>query len=267
MSALGPQAVESSSILESALHSFLSTAPEGVVRCRRSMQSPGKGSPAGHVAQSSPEKKAPRLQREEEAAAPGNQEDAEKTLALPLEVPPPQDTPATPHTPRPRTRDYFFANNGDVGSPWTILSPLTCSQGHAAQRPRQTHKHRIASLSGVDDLDDGVWESGAGRRVRQASPFVPEGQRAPVLRSVSVDEARQSPGAGFRLGDLFHRKVSQRSYSSGSRTGNVSEEDEAASMTGNPADGTFGFISFFRRIGGRSKTGDVGDVSVRGSST
>lgn len=180
------------------MHSFLSTAPEGLARCRKNNLPTIEGSPSEHstpsvekndatprTRQERPEKKQPKLQKEDEQTAElGNREEAEKMREMTRKVLRYQssrssldgdrvsgtprrserapDTPATPSTPRPRTRDFFFANNGDVGSPWTILSPLTCSQRNPLQQNRQAHRHRLSSTTGGDDLDDGVWESDKG---------------------------------------------------------------------------------------------------------
>lgn len=196
-----------------------------------------------------------------------------------------QDPPATPSTPRPRTRDFFFAHNGDVGSPWTILSPFTYSQRNPLQRKRQAHQHRLTSSVGDDD--DGVWETEEGNHFTNSSKQDPPSEcplrlpecpshravlKGPILRSVSVDETRQSPASHFRLGDLFQRSVSQRSYSSGSRTENMREK--VCSLVGSkvevPVEGQVnasGFISFFRRIGGRTKPSTVEEPNFQGSNT
>lgn len=305
VSVQGPEPAGTTSGLESALHSFLSTVPDSLVRCRKNMKSPIQEAVSGAapcISQGSPEKTPPQLQREDEQVALENQEEAEKMHEItekvlryqssqsslddkvsgtPRRSERTQDTPATPHTPRPKSRDYFFANNGSVGSPWTILSPFTCSQIHTPRRNRLTHQHRFSSLSGGDDLDDGVWKRGEGDYVpnpsnRDSETSPSDGsaavlecpsQRAtlkfPNLRSVSMDETRRSPAPGFRLGDLFQKSTSQRSYSSGTKTENMREEgarSSAANKAGDPAEGqvsSFGFVSFFRRIGGRSKTGEV----------
>lgn len=196
-----------------------------------------------------------------------------------------QDTLATPKTPRPRTRDYFFASNGDVSSPWTILSPFTCTQKTSPQRNRPAHQRRLSSTYGGDNLDDGVWKSDEGndapKSVSEMSPsrgsgFLPEcpNQRGlsqgTTYRSHSVDEAVQSPPSGFQLGDLLQKHSSQRSFSSGSRTESVTKEETGISKAGNNAEGqvsTSGFISFFRRIGGRSKPSDLEEQNFKGSST
>ncbi|XP_070774203.1 FH2 domain containing 3 [Enoplosus armatus] len=310
----GPEPDRDSSSLESALHSFLSTVPEGLARCRKNMLPPIEGSPSEtlpsaeeteappRIRQETPEKKQPKLQKEGKQLE--NKGEAEKMREITRKVLRYQNskssldgdrvsgTPATPSTPRPRTRDYFFANNGDVGSPWTILSPFTCSQRNPAQRNRKAHQRRLSSMSGGDDLDDGVWESDKGNyppnssnRESLTSPSggsasLPEcpSQRAvsqgPLLRSVSMDETRRSPGSLFRLGDLFQRSISQRSYSSGSRTENMRGGAGVSSLLGSKVENhvegqvsTSGFISFFRRIGGRSKPGDVEELNFKGSNT
>uniref|UniRef100_A0A8C4HS73 FH2 domain containing 3 n=1 Tax=Dicentrarchus labrax TaxID=13489 RepID=A0A8C4HS73_DICLA len=306
VSCQGPEPNQDSSSLESALHSFLSTVPEGLARCRKNLLPPIEGSPSEPTPRSrqeKPGKKQPKLQKEDEQM--GNEEEAQKMREITRKVlryqsskssldgdrvsgtPRRSETPATPSTPRPRTRDFFFANNGDVGSPWTILSPLTCSQRNRPQPNRQALQRRLSSRFGGDDLDDGVWESGKGNPLPNSSnrecPTSPSGisaslpecpsQRAvscgPILRSVSMDETRQSPSSLFRLGDLFQRSISQRSYSSGSRTENMRGKGAVLSSKGeNPVEGnSSGFISFFRRIGGRSKPGDVEEQNFKGSNT
>lgn len=315
------------SCLESALHNFLSTAPEGVTRCRKNILPTMEGSPGMRrsqtfppvekteatppTGQQTPEKKQPKLQEEDEKMAePVNKEEAEKMRQITVKVlhyqnskssldgdrvsgsPCPsersQDAPSTPSTPRPRTRDFFFANNGDVGSPWTILSPFTCSQMNTSYRNR--HQRRPSAPAG-NDLDDGVWEIDKGNNLPNSSSHdnptspsegavsLPEcpSQRAvshgPILRSVSMDESTRSPAPGFRLGDLFQRGMSQRSYSSGSRTETMREGAGICSLPdrkgGNHAGqvSTSGFISFFRRIGGRNKPGDVEEHNFKGSNT
>uniref|UniRef100_A0A3Q3JWA6 FH2 domain-containing protein n=1 Tax=Monopterus albus TaxID=43700 RepID=A0A3Q3JWA6_MONAL len=275
--------------LNSALHSFLSTAPEGLARCRRNMMPPIEGSPSDHSSQTvpseeiseatreRPEKKQPKLQKEDEQLAGlENKEEAEKMREVtrkvlryqrskgqldgdrvsgtPCRSERVQHSPATPSTPQPRTRDFFFANNGEFGSPWTILSPFVCPRRNTPQRNRQAHQQRLFSTPGLEDLDDGVWESDDGSSLlngairdsqisHSGSASLPECHsrrpvsQGPVLRSVSMDETSRSPASGFRLGNLFQR-----------RTG----------VYPNHIDGqvsTSGFISFFRRIGGRNTVG------------
>ncbi|XP_077361063.1 FH2 domain-containing protein 1-like [Festucalex cinctus] len=196
--------------LESALHSFLSAAPEGASagRSRRKSHSPAPPEPPvgdNETLQHSPEKKHAKVE----------EDDVKKS-------------PSTPRTPRPRTRDVFFANNGDVGSPWTILSPLTCSRQRRSRR-------RILSDADEPDDDDDVWESACG---------------SSRGRSASMDSTCRAPRlpAAFRLGTLFQRTAAQRSYSSG--TAGV------RNRAGSPA-GNFGLISFFRRFGGKRETEEV----------
>lgn len=328
----GSEPDQESSGLESALHSFLSTVPGGLTRCKKNILPSIKGSPSEHSSRTAPsvektdamprtrrakpEKKQPKLQKEDERIAElESKEEAEKIREMtrkvlryqnskssldgdrvsgtPRRSERAQDTPATPSTPRPRTRDFFFANNGDVGSPWTILSPLTCPGRKPVQRYKQAHQLRLSSMSGGDDLDEGVWESDKGNYPPKSSsrdsvtsscggsaslPECPSQRnvsQGPILRSVSMDETRRSPTALFRLGDLFQRSISQRSYSSGSMTDNMSEEGVGVcSLRGRKAENhiegqvnTSGFISFFRRIGGKSKPGDVDEQNFKGSNT
>ncbi|XP_061660365.1 FH2 domain-containing protein 1-like isoform X2 [Syngnathoides biaculeatus] len=190
----GPATPVPESGLESALHRLLSAAPEGpsAGRSRKNTQPLTPGPPV-----ESPEKK--QAKREEV-----------------------REGPSTPCTPRPRTRDVFSDYNGDGGSPWTVLSPLTCSRRRRPQR---------GGASDANDPDDGVWESAF---------------RGPRGRSASVDSTRQTPlpatAAASRLRTLFQRAAPQRSYSSGSGTDTVR----------NPA-ASFHFISFFRRFGGKKE--------------
>ncbi|XP_029304279.1 FH2 domain containing 3 [Cottoperca gobio] len=316
--------------LESALHSFLSSTSEGVVRCRKNLLSRIEGSPDEHSSPTVPskeiteatprtkqdrhEKKQPKLQKEDgKLAELENIVKAEKMREITRKVlcyqnskssldghrdsdtPRPservQDTPATPSTPQPRTRDFFFSNTEDVGSPWTILSPFTCSQRNASHRNRRAHQRRLSSSLGGDDFENEVWETDKGNYLPTSSDLdslssLPGGfaslpdcpsQRAvsqgPIIRSVSMDESRRSPASGFRLGDLFLRSMAQRSYSSGSRTESMREGGARVySLLGRKAEdrveghgSTSGFISFFRRIGGKSKPDDVEDF--QGSNT
>lgn len=323
-----PEPEQSTSSLESALHSFLSNVPEGLTRSRKNMLPTIEGSPSecnpsvrkteltSCTKQERTEKKQSKLQREDEqVAALENKEEAEKMRVItrkvlryqnsqssldgdkvsgtPRQSERAQETPATPHTPRPRTRDFFFANNGDVGSPWTILSPFSCSQRNAPQRNRLTNQNRLSSMSSADDLDGGIWESedchclptssnlNSLTSPSSGSVSLPENpnQRAlsqgPLLRSVSMDETRRSPASAFQLGDFFQRSLSQRSYSSGSRTESMREEEDGMCLmlenkARNHIEGqvsTSRFISFFRRIGGRSKPGDVEEQSFKGSNS
>ncbi|KAK5887602.1 hypothetical protein CesoFtcFv8_016193 [Champsocephalus esox] len=151
-----------------------------------------------------------------------------------------QDTPdtpstlstlSTPSTPQPRSRDFFFSNNDDSGSPWTILSPFTNSQRNARHR----HLRRLSSTPSGKDVDE-VWEMDKGSFLATSSEpdtltSPPEGpaslpecpslravSQAPIHRSVSMDGTTRSPASGFQLGEFILRSISPRSYSSGSRT-------------------------------------------------
>ncbi|XP_061902107.1 FH2 domain-containing protein 1-like isoform X1 [Entelurus aequoreus] len=237
--------------LESVLRSFLANDLDGVSRCRKTLELAVR-----HPSGDKPEPASPESPEKEH-------QDAEKVSEEGRHGEGAMDSPATPRTPRPRTRDYFFAKNGDVGSPWTILSPLTCSQ-------RRAQQHRTS----VSDEDDDVWESG-GDPPNPNPPSLSEYPRdralskSPYLRSASVDETRLSPAPAFRLGSFF-----QRSYSSGSRTESAMMDRArallVAAKTGDHANGpanSLGFISFFRRFGGRSKTGDVEDHVLKDDDT
>lgn len=312
------------SSLESVLHSFLSSVPEGLARCRKTRLPTVEGSPSELSSktvartgatpctrQERPEKKQPKLQEEDEQLEnegeaekmreitrkvlrfqnSKNSLDGDRVSGTPHRSDRAQDAPATPSTPRPRTRDFFFAHNGDMGSPWTILSPFTCSQRNPLQRNMQAQQRRLSPTSGGDDLDEGVWESKEGSYLPNSSDrnslTSPSGgslslsecpsQRAvskgPILRSVSMDETRQSAGSRFRLGDLFQRSISQRSYSSGSRTEDMREKG-VCPVVGSKAENhveeqvsASGFISFFKRIGGRTKPNSVEEHNFKGSNT
>ncbi|KAM3601673.1 uncharacterized protein V6R79_016568 [Siganus canaliculatus] len=321
-----PERDQEASGLESALHSFLSSVPGGLSRCRKNMLSTVQGSPSERSVASSqktevtpctgqerPGKKHPKLQKDDNQ--PENKGEAEKMREITRKVLRYQNsrssldgdrvsatprrserapgTPATPGTPRPRTRDFFFAQNGGVGSPWTILSPFTCSQQSPLERNAQTPQIRLSSPSSGEDLDDGVWESDEVNHFlissntesltppSVGSTSLPEcpSQRAvsqgPIHRSVSVDESRRFPAARFRLGDLFQRSISQRSYSSGSRTESLREKDprvcsghsRKAEIHMDGQANSSGFRSFFRRIGGKSKPGNLEDQDFRGSNS
>ncbi|TMS13873.1 FH2 domain-containing protein 1 [Larimichthys crocea] len=327
MSCPGPGPDQESSSLESTLHSFLSTVPKRLTRCRRNLLPPIEGSisecsfqtvPSVEKSalkpctrQKTPEKKQSKLQREEMQSKEAEKlcEKTRKVLhyqnsrgslegdrvsGSPRRSESTQDTPATPSTPQPRTRDFFFANNGDVGSPWTILSPFTCSQRNQPKRNKKLLQRARSSPSGQNDLDDGVWESDKSALLPSSpnqdnvtspshgSVSLPEcpSQRAmsqgPILRSASMDETRKSPASPrSRLGGLFQRSASRRAFSSGTVTESMREERTGACSVldrklENHAEGqvsTFGLISFFRRIGGRSKPGDVEEQIYRESNT
>uniref|UniRef100_A0A3B4H9Y4 FH2 domain-containing protein 1-like n=1 Tax=Pundamilia nyererei TaxID=303518 RepID=A0A3B4H9Y4_9CICH len=275
--ASGPNGESSS--LESALHNFLSTVPEGLARCRKNALPPIEGSPSEcssrtdssvETSEQSPRsnqdghKKPFQAQKEDKDMTKLENKEAEKMEKISLNVLSYQkntkNTLATPKTPRPRTRDYFFASNGDVSSPWTILSPFTYTQKTSPQRNRPAHQRRLSSTYGGDNLDDGVWKSD-------------EGNDAPK----SVSETSPSRGSGFLPECPNRRGLSQGttyrshsvdeavSFSSGSRTESVTKEVTGISKAGNNAEGqvsTSGFISFFRRIGGRSKPSTVGRRST-----
>lgn len=311
-----PERNQDDSSLESVLHDFLTTAPKGAFRCRKNTLPAVKASsavcsfktipPVGKTdtppcsGQDLPETKQPKLQKEEEPLL-GSKEEAEKMREItrkvlhyqnscdgdkvngtPQQVGKTKETAASPRTPLPRSRDYFFANN--PGSPWTILSPLTCSPEDSSPRNRRAHHLRRPLSLGGDDLDDGVWESNPSSQDTAtssscASSSLPEcpskraASRAPILRSVSVDEARRSPATLSRLGELFHRNTSQRSQSSGSRTEvmkEAGEKDRLLLSRKIHVEGqvsSSGFRSFFRRIGGRNKLEGVDQQHFKGQYT
>lgn len=273
-----PDSAQTDLSLESALHSFLSAAPDGVTRYRKSAQPPAEMNKSGCASsEAASERKScssPPEHQNQEVTSPEGQ--VTKTgLCYPscpdgkvaedrgLDSPVPLHTP---HTPRPQTRDYFFAHNGDAGSPWTIVSPLICSTRPPNCRPR--HQRRLSSMDAGDDLE-GVWQTDedAGSpscgldlpvapsegASAESGPNAP-GAKGLSSRSASVDETKSVP-SGFRLGDLFNKSLSQRSYSTGSKSEYPKER-----RRGEAPDNAFGIISFFKRFGGRSKTVDADDT-------
>uniref|UniRef100_A0A1A8CB12 FH2 domain-containing protein n=2 Tax=Nothobranchius kadleci TaxID=1051664 RepID=A0A1A8CB12_NOTKA len=294
---------EEPACLESALHSLLVKVPDGLSRSRRNLALPRKGALSSSssqkaegktscMSQESPEKKQPKLLEQDQE----NLKEAEKMREItrkvlkyqnskgvrdddavkgsPRRSETKQDRPATPNTPPSITRDYVFNNNGKLGSPWTILSPLT-------SRKRQTR--RSSSSSSENDLDDRIWDSddekdssldtcsgNSSSSQSGGTVSLPEYFRrkalsqARLLRSASVNETSRSPATGFRLGYLFQRSTSQSSYSPGS--GNTTmREDGSYSRTGSRGEG--GFTSFLKRIGGRNKLDDLEEQNFRGSNT
>ncbi|XP_020505763.2 FH2 domain containing 3 [Labrus bergylta] len=313
-----PDPKNDDSSLESVLQSFLTTVPEGLSRCRKKEMLPSiEGSPSAGSSktvspvkktqalpssgQERPEKKHPKLQGEGEQLLDNKDEaekireitrkvlryqnsfDGDRVQGTPRQSERPKDTNTSPRTPQSRVRHYCFANNPT--SPWTILSPLTSSQGNPTSRNRQAQHRTRPSSSGGDDKDDGVWESNSSNRGTQTSPSggsasLPEcpnkraASRGPIIRSVSVDETKRSPASLIRLGELFQRSSSQRSHSSGSRTEVLKEAGGDCLLLGSKTDSheegqvsTSGIRSFFRRIGGRSKPGDVDEQHLKGSYT
>lgn len=277
-----------SSNLESALHSFLSTVPRGVSRCRRSRLARVEGSPSALVSETAEPRQERPEKNEAEWQSGGEQLEAkeeveEKTPEVTHKVLCQQssessltdrdvvlatpDMPATPDTPQPRTRNYFFAQNGDFGSPWTILSPLTCSE--RTSRQRDELKTRRSSSTGRDDTDEGVWESDSDSRVPGQTPLSAHlpGRPAKIsvsrlldFRSISVDGCRPSPTSRFRLGQWFQRGAPRRSFS-------LTEKGICPGEGTNHLEGASGLISFFRRIGGRTKTSSIKEQNFRGSRT
>lgn len=274
-----PKTEPDSSSLESVLHSFLSTAPRGVSRCRRTRLARVEGSPLAFVSdtaeprQEKPEKTEAELQPEAQEEVVKTPEVTHKVLCqqssladqdVVLATP---DMPATPVTPQPRSRNYFFAQNGDLGSPWTILSPLTCSEGPYFHRDRK--KNRRSSSSGRIDTDEGVWERDPDHRVPGQTPLSVHQSGRPTkisvsrlldFRSISVDGYRPSPTSRFRLGHWFQRGALRRSFS-------FTEKRDCPGESANHLERTSGLISFFRRIGGRTKTSGYKEQNFRGSRT
>uniref|UniRef100_A0A3Q2ZR36 FH2 domain containing 3 n=2 Tax=Kryptolebias marmoratus TaxID=37003 RepID=A0A3Q2ZR36_KRYMA len=300
----GPEPNDDPSCLESALHNLLSKAPDSLVRSKKNLQPSAEGSLSEYdsdkavattpcTSRGSPEKKHPKLREEDEQMEKMESKEVEKMRKITWKVLQyqngknfrggdsvssspcsEQENSRTPST--PRSRDYFFSSDGKLGSPWTILSPVAHSR-----KNRQPGSCRTSSTSSEEYAYDGVWETDENSSLFNAcsrespspsagSASLPEclRQRAlsqhPLLRSASVDETSQSPAAGFHLGCLFQRSESQRSNSSSSRTASMKEEGTRGGMGGR-ADGRF--LSFFKRIGGRSKQGDLEEHSFRGSDT
>lgn len=274
------------SSLESTLHTFLSSS-EGLAGWRKSRLAPVYGSTSelttkpAERAELPPhfrdraEKKERNLQKEKQLE---NDRTAEKTTLRgdPEDSPRRSDragnAPATPKTPRPPARDYY---SGDLGSPWTILSPL--NSVHREIRLRKWSRSRLPLEWSGDDLDDGVWENDEGSRPSGSSkrdgstppsgdplPGSPGlGSRLkPPVRSASAEETGHSATSRVSLGDLFQRSMS---YSHGPRSETLRAKG-VSSATKSEVDvgqvSSSGLISFFRRIGGKTKPvgGDEANV-------
>lgn len=256
--------------LESTLHSFLSTAPEGLTRARRSRLAPVHGSPsdcktkaAGRTdpaacSKGRAEKKRTKQPEDERKAGTWTKDDPEGS---PRGSGGARTSPATPRTPRPTTRDYYFGHGGELGSPWTILSPVTSAHREA----RKGSQSRLSSTSRGDDLDDGVWAGDeaphppgpctrTAPRPPREDPLLggPGPRLKPAVRSASVDEGSQSLTSRFSLGELFQRGAGQRSYSHGSRTETPRTKGARSELEAGKASSS-GLISFFRRMGGKTK--------------
>lgn len=276
------------SSLESKLHSFLSTDPGGLARSRKSRPAPADGPPIRPATKPADGTEAPARERGEKKEAGlqkekwlENESKAEKLLGggrsgLPGDPrSPPRGsdraphTPATPRTPRPTTRDYYFGHGGELGSPWTILSPLTSGESRLRRKSQRT----FPSVSSGDDLD-GVWGNNeADQQLLSPSdqdgfsppsrdPLLdypgPRSRLNPPVRSASANETTRSPTSGFSLGDLFQRSMCQRSYSHESRTetlraGGVRSAFGTRSELDVGKASSSGIISFFRRIGGTTQ--------------
>lgn len=277
--------------LESTLHSFLSTVPKGLTRCRKSRLAPVHGSPSQGktkpvegaelppCSKDRAEKREADLPKEtqlhrkaEEVTPKGDPEDS------PRRSDGARNSPATPRTPQSTARDYYFGHQGELGSPWTILSPLTSA--HREIRLGKWSQCRSPSEWGEDDLEDGVWFSDEGFRLpsssNQDSLTPPSGdpllsypsrnsRLKPPVRSASVEESRHSPTSRFSLGDLFQRSMS---YSHGSCTetlrakGVRSDFGTKSELDVGKANSS-GLISFFRRIGGKTKPVSVEEPNLK----
>lgn len=288
----GSQADPDPSGLESTLHSLLSTVPKGLTRARKSRLVPVHGSPSQcktapvEGAQLPPcskdraEKREPKLQKEKQLENEGKAEE------VPLKGDPeassrrPDRAAATPRTPRPTARDYYSGHRGELGSPWTILSPLTSA--HREVRLRKWSQCRSPSVWGGDDLEDGVWSSDEGFHLsspsNQDGSTPPSGdpllsypgrssRSKPPVRSASVEESGRSPSARFCLGDLFQRSMSY-SHGSGAETLRAKGVRSAFSTKSELDVGkasSSGLLSFFRRIGGKTKAVSVEEPSPKHS--
>lgn len=280
---LGSQPDLERASLESTLHSFLSTVPEGLTRGRRSRLAPVDGSPSecktkpvertetAACSRARAEKKRQKQPEDERKAGTPSKDDPEDSPRRSYGA---RTSPATPRTPRPTSRDYYFGHGGDLGSPWTILSPVTSVHREA----RKGSQRRLSSRSRGDDLDDGVWDSdeaahlpGSCNRNASSPPYEdplldgPRPRGKPAGRSASVDESSQSLTSRFSLGELFQRSVGQRSYSHGSRTETPRLRSAFSCKSelevGKP--NSSGLISFFRRIGGKTRPIGAEEASLK----
>lgn len=302
VSSSGPEPSNDHLCLESALHNLLTKAPGGLVRSKKTIQPCVEGTVSERRSQKpvtttsctsrgSPEKKHPKLLREDKQMEKMVDKEVEKMCEITRKVlqyqngknfpdgdsssnsPCGLDTEGNCRIPStPPSRDYYFSSDGNIGSPWTILSPVTSSH-----RNRQPRSGKTSSTSS----EDGVWETDENSSpLNTCSPeslLSPAGgpaslpeclrlralSKPPLLRSGSVDETSQS-ATGFRLEYLFQRSGSQRSNSSGSRTASM-KEGGAHSKVGSQAEGKF--ISFFKRIGSKSKLSDLEEQNFRWSYT
>ncbi|KAM9332382.1 FH2 domain containing 3 isoform 2-T3 [Pholidichthys leucotaenia] len=302
------------SSLESALHNFLTTVP---ARPRRNATPTVEGSPSVQSSQAVPveQTSAPKItvSQDDDEVEQLLKEDAklEKKEAkrwreitrkacrfqsrsgscggdganVPCLSVKNHDVPDTPKTSWPRTREYFFSNNGDVASPWTILSPFMYSQRNDTPRMKKPHQRRLSSTYGGDNADGGVWETEGSNNLPDSTTSPSEGSaslpkspslrslsQGPVPRSLSLDETRQSSTQGFKLCQFFQKNPSQRSLSTGSKTEGTRQDGTRISplVSGKMenVEGqvcTSGLVSFFRRIGVRAKPGDSEEQTFKGS--
>uniref|UniRef100_A0A673YIZ7 FH2 domain containing 3 n=1 Tax=Salmo trutta TaxID=8032 RepID=A0A673YIZ7_SALTR len=173
----------------------------------------------------------------------------------------PHSTPE-PSTPRPREMrevDLALCNSmGNLGSPWTILSPHISPQNHTPRR-----RHSFFASSADDVLDDGVWslpptptrpstptQAGRGPLSLPDCPSQRALSQGPMLRSLSLDETggSQAPGFRFRLGDLFQRRNALWApVGAGTETGFATEAHKPLERQNSSS----GIVSFFRRFGER----------------
>lgn len=279
MSCPGSQPNLDPSSLESTLHTFLSSS-DSLAGWRKSRLASVYGSTSEFKtkpverAELSPrfkdraEKKERNLQKEKQLE---NDRIAEKVTLRgdPEDSPRRSDrarnAPAAPKTPRPTARDYY---SGELGSPWTILSPL--NSVHREIRLRKWSRSRPPLEWSGDDLNDGVWENDEGFRPSSSSKqdgFTPPSgdplvgssglisRLKPPVRSASVEETSHSATSRLSLGDLFQRSMS---YSHGPRNEILRAKGASSAFaTKSELDvgqvSSSGLISFFRRIGGKTK--------------
>lgn len=228
------------------------------------------------------EKKEPSLQEEkrqenvrkaEKVTVKGDPEDSPRRSDRARNAPPP------PRTPRPSAEDYYFGDSDELDSPWTILSPLTSV--HREVRLRKWSQCRSPSEVSGGDPDDGVWDNDEGFHPPSSSnpdgltpppgdPLLGYPSRnsrlKPPIRSASVEETGRSPTSRFSLGDLFQRSMS---YSHVSRTDTLRAKGvRSAFGTKSELDvgkaSSSGLISFFRRIGGKTKPVGGEEANLKG---
>ncbi|XP_020778720.1 FH2 domain containing 3 [Boleophthalmus pectinirostris] len=294
-----PNGEQDPSGLEDALHSFLSSVPGSISRSRRNLHLGSSPSSQSVKVESSPQtshdrpdKKQAKLNNERGTESKKDEEkireskrkvlrhqnsrsslDGDRGSGTPRRSDRSNRHPSTPKT--PRNKDYFYGNGGSVDSPWTILSPVTCTHRNSPDQKKLSQKRP----SIIDDPDDGIWESvevtyfpdsTLEESLTASISCTPVNLKSishgPLHRSVSVDESRRSPASAFWIGDFFQRSFSQRSYSSGSRRDVVKDDSVRVCKTSNPFENQ-GIKSFFKRIGNRNKPGEADEPTILKSCT